>query len=242
MEDWKLRKQIIDYLNENQTENSGPIIVNEPKNFYRRMDENSGIDSYEKTGLYSIEIGNEYTIIWENIDLTFDRATYVFKCYAKKYTSQIDKIKEAIVSYAQFRSSLLSSADTMLAQRFKNNFGFIDSIRKQRGKKESFSNWVEKIEKAMHEPIPKLPNEVQLKELYSHISYTPLSVSTKRIPPKTVSRIKEKDLETIDIHEGGTNIGKRVNNNNNNKSSNKESLLKTLKEFNQYFTENLNIN
>ncbi len=48
------------------------------------MDENSGIDSYEKTGLYSIEIGNEYTIIWENIDLTFDRATYVFKCYAQK--------------------------------------------------------------------------------------------------------------------------------------------------------------
>ena len=241
VEDWKLRKQIIDYLNENQTENSETIIVNEPKNFYRRMDENSGIDSYEKTGLYSIEIGDEYIIVWENIDLTFDRATYVFKCFAENYTSQIDKIKKAIVSYAQFRSSLLSMTDDKFSQQFKNNFGFIVSIRKQRGKKESFSNWVSKIEKAMNEPIPDLPSEEQLKELNRYISNTPLSVSTTRVPHKTAPVIIGDKLPTVDIFEGGTRISKGIEKSNY-KSSNKESLLKSLKEFNKYFMENLNIN
>ena len=241
VEDWKLRKQIIDYLNENQTENSESIIVNEPKNFYRRMDENSGIDSYEKTGLYSIEIENEYIIVWENIDLTFDRATYVFKCFANNYKSQIDKIKEAIGSYAQFRSSLLSMKDEKFSQHFKNNFGFIVSIRKQRGKKESFSNWVSKLEKAMYEPIPDLPSEEQLKELNRYISTTPLSVSTKRVSHKIAPVIIGDKLPTVDIYEGGTSISNKIKKSNY-KSSNKESLLKSLKEFNQYFMENLNIN
>ncbi len=108
-EDWQLRKQVIDYLNANQDKNIETTIVNEPKNIYRRLDEKSGIDDFEKTELFTIKVENEYAIVWENIDMSEDRATYIFKCHKENHSVQIQKIANAIASLAQFRSTLSSA-------------------------------------------------------------------------------------------------------------------------------------
>lgn len=254
VEDWVLRKSVIDFLNKNQVENIKTIIVNEPKNHYRRLDDSSGIDMFEKTELFTIETSDCYGIIWENIDLSEDRATYVFKSSLEKYDIQIQKIANAIVSFAQFRSSLSSARDGELLTIFKNNFGFISSIRKQRGKNKPFINWLSKLETALKQPIPKLPTFEDLEKIKN---WSPEIPHVARVNKKQQYNYKKSaiiigsELETTDFFEKETftkqtinletfkNISKTDIKTNVEK---RKSLLNSLKLFNEYFTENLNIN
>lgn len=247
VEDWKLRKEVIDYLNANQDKKIETTIVNEPKNMYRRLDESSGIDLFEKTELFTIKIEdkNEYAIVWENIDFSEDRATYIFKCSQENHKIQIDKIADAIVSLAQLRSALSSTKGENELNTFKNNFGFITSIRKQRGKNQPFSNWLEKFENALKQQVPDLPSIEELQKLKN---WTPNIPHTARITKSTQKNykestiIREKDLATTDIFAGGQNESEeKVKEDRNIQDSNHLSLLKTLKAFNQFFTENLKI-
>lgn len=244
-EDWQLRKQVIDYLNANQDKNIETNIVNEPKNIYRRLDENSGIDDFEKTELFTIKIENEYAIVWENIDLSEDRATYIFKCLKENHSVQIQKIANAIASLAQFRSTLSSAKDENELYIFKNNFGFITSIRKQRGKNKPFSNWLAKLENALIQQFPKLPTPEELERLKN---WTPNIPHTARINKshqknyKSTAVINEKDLAKTDIFAGQEqNSNDQKMKGATNIDNYKISLLNTLKKFNQHFTENLKL-
>ena len=247
VEDWKLRKEVIDYLNTNQDKKIETTIVNEPKNMYRRLDESSGIDLFEKTELFTIKIEdkNEYAIVWENIDFSEDRATYIFKCSQENHKIQIDKIADAIVSLAQLRSALSSAKGENELYIFKNSFGFITSIRKQRGKNQPFSNWLGKFENALKQQVPELPTIEELQRLRN---WTPNIPHTARIKKSTTKNykqsaiIREEDLATTDIFAGGQNESEeQVKEDNNIQNSNQLSLLNTLKAFNQFFTENLKI-
>lgn len=244
-EDWQLRKQVIDYLNANQDKNIETIIVNEPKNIYRRLDENSGIDDFEKTELFTIKIGNEYAIVWENIDLSEDRATYIFKCLKENHSVQIQNISNAIASLAQFRSTLSSAKDENELYIFKNNFGFITSIRKQRGKNKPFSNWLAKLENALIQQIPELPIAEELERLKNWTPNIPHTARINKSQQRTYvpsAVIREKDLAKTDIFAGAeqNDNDKQLNETNSVHNVNQLSLLNTLKTFNQYFTENLN--
>jgi cold shock CspA family protein len=244
-EDWQLRKQVIDYLNANQDKNIETIIVNEPKNIYRRLDENSGIDDFEKTELFTIKIGNEYAIVWENIDLSEDRATYIFKCLKENHSVQIQKISNAIASLAQFRSTLSSAKDENELYIFKNNFGFITSIRKQRGKNKPFSNWLAKLENALIQQIPELPIAEELERLKNWTPNIPHTARINKSQQRTYvpsAVIREKDLAKTDIFAGAeqNDNDEQLNETNSVHNVNQLSLLNTLKTFNQYFTENLN--
>jgi len=254
VEDWVLRKSVIDFLNENQVEKIKTSIVNEPKNHYRRLDDSSGIDMLEKTELFTIETSDGYGIIWENIDLSEDRATYIFKCSLENHEIQIRKIANAIVSFAQFRSTLSSAKEEYLLTIFKNNLGFIASIRKQRGKNKPFSNWLNKLEKALIRPIPEIPPFEELEKLKNWSPEIPHIARVNKAQQynyKKSAIIKGNELETTDFFEKETvakqtskqetfeNSGKTVIKRNFEK---RKSLLNSLKSFNQYFTDNLNIN
>lgn len=249
IEDWQLRKQVIDYLNANQAQNIEISIVHEPKNRYRRLDEKSGIDDFEKTELFTIEIDNkdEFAIVWENIDLSEDRATYIFKCNKENHSQQIRKIADAIGSLAQFRSTLSSAKDENELYVFKNNFGFITSIRKQRGKNKPFSNWLGKLENALIQQIPKMPADEELAELKNWSPNIPHTARINKSPLrnyKSSAVIKEKELAKTDIFTGQkqNNFDERMKEANNIYNDDKISLLNTLKTFNQYFTQNLKLN
>lgn len=248
VEDWRLRKQVIDYLNANQYKKIETTIVNEPRNMYRRLDEKSGIDLFEKTELFTIKIENknEYAIIWENIDFSEDRATYIFKCLQINHSIQIQKIADAISSLAQFRSTLSSTKDERELYIFKNNFGFIASIRKQRGKNKPFSNWLEKLENVLIQKVPELPNIEELEELKNwapNIPHTARINKSPKVNYKPTAIIKEKELATTDIftREEQNNKGEKMKETNNVQKDNKILLLNTLKTFNQFFSENLKI-
>jgi len=245
-EDWQLRKQVINYLNTNQAKNIEITIVNEPKNMYRRLDENSGIDEFEKTELFTIEIENkdEFAIVWENVDLSEDRATYIFKCSKDNHSEQIRKISNAITSLAQFRSTLSSAKDENELCTFKNNFGFITSIRKQRGKNKPFSNWLGKLENALIQQIPKLPNTDELEKLKKwtpNIPHTARLNKSSQISFKPSAVIREKDLAKTDIFtsQEQNNDDEKMKEASSINNDDKISLLNILKEFNQHFTEYL---
>lgn len=196
VEDWKLRKEVIDYLNEHQINTYSPKIINEPKNRYRRLDKNVEIESYEKTLLYSIQTADGYGIVWENIDLTEDRATFIFKATEETYLSQIDKIASSIVSYGQFRSTLVSAREEEKLSIFKDNLGFITKIHKQRGKNLPFGNWLRKLNDALEQPIPKLPNSEQVESLSNWQADMPFKLRVN----KKIKKINLTDIKTVDFN------------------------------------------
>lgn len=254
VEDWALRKSVIDYLNENQAKNIKTTIVNEPKNHYRRLDDSSGIDMFEKTELFTIETSDGYGIIWENIDLSEDRATYIFKSSQENHKIQIQKITNAIVSFAQFRSTLSSARDDDYLTIFKNNFGFVSSIRKKRGKNKPFSNWLLKLENALKQPIIELPTFEDLEKLKKwspEIPHVARLNKTQLYNYKKSAIIKGSELETTDFFEKETDTKQTINQETSEDCDKadikrnvekRKSLLNSLKSFNQYFTENFNIN
>jgi hypothetical protein len=249
-EDWKLRKKIIRFLDENQLINLEPKTVFEPKNFFRRLDKFSGIDSLELTRLYTIKTNDGFGIVWENIDLTEDRATYVFKSFAHSLHLQIDKIANGIVTLAQFRSALLSNDESSEMAIFKSNLGLIGSIRKQRGKNESFENWTNKLDFLLSKPIPNLPNKLELNRIkvwspnIQHISMfnggkTNLSdqkgksLEIENNPKK----IKDEENQTIDFN---FDFDDNQNTYQSKSLFNKLTILKALQSLNLIYEENVN--
>ncbi len=267
VEDIVLRKEVISFLNENQVANIITTTVYEPKNSYRRLDTLSGIDTYEKIQLFTIETTDGYAIVWENIDFSDDRATYVFKSSVENHSLQLQKIVHAIASFSQFRSTLSSTKEEEKLLIFKHDFGFILSIRKQRGQNEAFSNWLSKLEKAFLQPIPALPTPDELQEIENWSPETPhtarvnKSYHTPTSNPhnskkqeytyKKSAVIKEDELATTDFYEKQTftppNDKQSTTENNNNNTSNnttnkketknRKSLLESLQSFNTYFAD-----
>jgi hypothetical protein len=248
VEDWKLRKDVIDYLNENQISNVDSTNVYEPKNFYRHLDETSGVSNYELTTLFTIKTDDGYAIIWENIDLIEDRATHIFKCKIENHKSQIEKITHAIISLAQLRSTLLlKNSDDENLEIFRTNLGYIASIRKQRGKNEPFPNWLGKLEVAVKQPIPDLPSPKDVNKLENWFPDNPHHPKINK-PYETSGKkatIIEDELDSTDIFGHETNVHESVEPsikiNVNEPLNEHESLLKALKEFNQYCIEKLKI-
>jgi hypothetical protein len=255
VEDMPLRKKIIDFLNQNQVSSMIPTIVIEPKNHFRRLDSNSIIDIFEKTELITIETIDGFGIVWENIDLSGDRATYIFKTLAKNHHLQIEKISHAIVSQAQLRSTLSSTKDDDLLHVFKDDLGYIGSLRKQRGKNDAFENWLKKFEKVLKEPIPELPSVEDSEKLKD---WSPENDHHAKITKPRQKKINEDSLATIEMFEIAIKNAKSEHQIDEDlraeilkvpqedpqegKITQRKSLLNSLKLFNEYFTENLNLN
>lgn len=244
--DRQLRKQVVGYLKENQVSNIETRIVNEAKRNYRRLDDKERSGDFEKSALFTIAVENrnEYAIVWENIDLSEDRATYIFKCLKEDHYTQIQKIIDAIVSLAQFRSTLSSSKDENELTIFKNDFGFITSIRKQRGQNMPFYHWLKKFEDAVMQQIPELPTPEELQKIENWTPNIPHTVSINKSPKRGYNKstiIKERDLKTTDIYLGQkqNHNDKQIERSNNRHDGSLLSLLNALRTFNQYFTENL---
>jgi hypothetical protein len=174
VEDWNLRKNILSYLEEQQFSNYAPTIVNEPKKYYnsRRSDKNPLVDFSEKTILYTIQTPDGFGIVWENIDFTEDRSTYIFKATNETYLSQIKKIADAIVTYYHLRSTLISASEDENLDVFRHNLGFIAKINKQRGKNLSFDNWKGKLQNHLLRPIHKVPEIEQIQILQFWLNKT----------------------------------------------------------------------
>jgi len=242
VEDWNLRKQIIDYLNKNQYPIIEPKAVYEPKNFFRRLDQNSDIDSYELTRLFSIKTDDGFAIIWENIDLTEDRATYIFKTTENNHNIQIEKLTNAIVSSAQLRSALYSTKKDSKLQIFKNDFGYIKTIRKQRGKNKAFNNWQSKLASALKQTIPEIPSSKELEDINEWSPDNPHHARIKK-QKNDKNFFKEIPIWDNEINEGlfHTPINQNKPINKKSKSNNHKELLTTLKEFNKIFTKNIKI-
>ena len=132
-------------------------------------------------GLFVFKLDNSVAVIWENIDYSEDRATYVFKATYENLDEQLTKIKEAIETNAQFRSALrkrLIGSDKKDLMTFKNYFGYSSVILKQRGKNKPFFNWESKVLKAFSKPTPVLPSEEEWERVKDKIF-----VKTQAHPP-----------------------------------------------------------
>ena len=232
-EDWELRKEIIDYLNNQQIDKFSPKVINEPKSKYRRIDKNFDIETFEKIHLYTILTADGYGIVWENIDMTEDRATFIFKATKETYEQQIEKIAHSIVAYGQFRSTLISAREESRLQIFKNDHGYIAKIHKQRGKNQPFANWQAKLENALLQPIQILPDFQQIRSLRDWQAEMPFSPRIN----KKVEKINESDIKTVhfDFANPNSTEEKIVKTTDKTKIDKKIEILNRLREINQQF-------
>lgn len=238
-EDWKLRKEIIDYLNEAQYDMYKPIVVPEPKNYFRRLDEYSDIDWFELTMLFVIKTEDGFGIIWENIDLTEDRASYVFKSMSENLSEQLDKIADSIKTLAQFRSSLISNKeheyDRKMLSLFKNNLGYTGTIRKKRGKNKPFGDWLNKIETLLSCAIPAIPSEAELIELKKWNPKIQHHAKINSFTPIDYNRLTNVDTKILDEeNEFNAPEVELINNS-------FENILISLKSFNDIFLKDFKI-
>jgi len=220
--------KFLKYWNEAQYEGL-PKLVNETKTRYRRLDIGTEVDNFEKTHLYSIRTIDGYGIIWENIDLTEDRATFIFKALDTTHQLQLSKIANSIVSSGQLRSTLISLKDDDKLQIFKYNLGYVAKIHKQRGKNQPFSNWKEKLEKYLLLPIPDLPTHEQIQSLENWQAEMPYSPRIRKV----IKKIHESSIKTKDIDFGNTKVVQPKTENLRLTPSAKKSILEKLKEINQ---------
>ena len=232
-EDWELRKEIIDYLNNQQIDKFLPKVISEPKSKYRRIDKNFDIETFEKIHLYTISTADGYGIVWENIDMTEDRATFIFKATKETYEQQIEKIAHSIVAYGQFRSTLISAREESRLQIFKNDHGYIAKIHKQRGKNQPFANWQAKLENALLQPIQILPDFQQIRSLRDWQAEMPFSPRIN----KKVEKINESDIKTVhfDFANPNSTEEKIVKTTAKTKIDKKIEILNRLREINQQF-------
>ena len=204
IEDFNLIKDIKDYLFANQVENVDIKLVNEPKNFYRRLDDTSGIDKYEMTALFTHNAPFDFGIVWDNVDYSQDRAIYVFKSNSLELENQLLKLSDAIAKTAQFRSTLISSAEDEMHQLFRANLGYVGTIRKDKGDLHSFDKFQSKLDRLFTLPTPILPSKEEQKALGNWDPETPHSVRVKSTSsghsPKTQPRqMKEDEIGRVDI-------------------------------------------
>ena len=229
-EDWQLKLQIIEYL---ENKNDKFLLALEPKSFRERLDENAEIDQYEKTGLYTFNLDDSVAIIWENIDYSEDRATYVFKSTFEDLERQLQKIKSAIETNAQFRSTLrkkLTGKDKEDLETFKNYYGYVTPILKQRGKNKPFYNWESKILKAFGKHVPVLPTDEEWERIKNKTFVeTKSPPKTKRPRPGGEDTVITIDPEDIPIDGDFDEI-----------ENNEDTILKLLHELNKTLSEILN--
>lgn len=188
-EDWELRDQILRYL---AAQCFSSQIVSEPVNYYRRLDEESGVDAYEKTCLYALKVGDDRAVVWENVDLSEDRSTYIFKSEEAHLPALVDRLSTAIRTQAQFRSALSSRQLSPEHVIFRSYFGFIGSIRKKRGRNHPFADWEKRLGQKLLAPIPPLPTAAEW-ESVEHVTFT----QSRHRPPLPI-RITPIDVATLD--------------------------------------------
>ena len=179
IEDWELIKKIKEFLYAGQINDVEVKLVNEPKNFFRRMDSESGIDKYELTALFTHKAPQDYGIVWDNIDYSQDRAIYVFKSKYIDLESQLQKIADAISKTAQFRSTLISSANDNMHELFRANLGYVGCIRKNKGEQFSYEKFESKLYKLFWSLTPNLPSMDEQLELVDWDPETPHTVKVK---------------------------------------------------------------
>jgi hypothetical protein len=234
-EDWALRKQIIDLLNDIQDKSVDLKLVNEPKKYFGRLKTGDIPTAYEMVTLFSIKTADGgYIIVWENTDLSNDRATYIFKTLDENLYKQLDKIADAISSLAQLRATLSSNkiSDNML-KIFKDNLGYIKSIKKQRGQYGAFEDWKVKLEAAFLEKIPPLPNNASLLKLEDW-----QSKGIKHSP--RINRKVEK-IDTGNLKKFDMGFSKQPNSSPKKGENRKNTIFESLKKFNEKFLDKLEI-
>jgi hypothetical protein len=179
-DDFELRKQIRDYLESKQSPEEKSIPIQEIKNKrFKKLDVNSIGETAELSTLYTINLGDERLIVWQNQETIESRATYLFKCKSSDYKIIIERLEHKIKTTAQIKSFLISRKDKIEFQLFKRYLGYIGNIKKQRGKADEFTEWKKKIEKYSIVPSPEMLNDDEvkavkiIKESVPHSTYTP---------------------------------------------------------------------
>ncbi len=240
IEDEKLKAAVIEFLSDNQSDNFEPRIVHEPKAFFRRLDEYSGIDAYEKTCVYTLETYDGLGLVWENIDYSEDRATYIFKTNLLDYQFRVDVLTHAIMHFAQLRSTFLKTVASPELDIFKRKYGFVGTIRKARGKNKPFVKWKEKLEELLSKPIPQLPGDSEMDNIENRIPKVAHHTPRLRLkqPILVDDSVRQSDiLEVLNTGKKSTTTSIRSEAD----SINTAKLLKTLKKFNSKFLDSLNI-
>lgn len=196
VEDWSLRKSILAYLNSEQSSNCK---IREVFEMHARTDGYSNISSLNSlVQLFSIKTSDGFAIIWESIDLKADRATYVFKTSIDHLSVQIEKIAYAVASQHRLRSVLISSEPDQKTILYRDNLGFINTVRKERGDSESFVNWKNKLLNTFKKVIPEIPSDDELKRIKSWEPTVSGAIKTNRL--KKVISAKDVKVSNIDFN------------------------------------------
>jgi hypothetical protein len=239
-EDWELRRQVLAYLQQASVEVRE---VGEPKNYGRRLDSKSGIDEHEKTVLYVLPTDDGVGIVWENIDFSDDRATYVFKASQAELPGQLDKLEQAIATYAQWRSALANAQNTPAQISFRNRYGYLGRIRKQRGRNQPFEAWHERLLFLLQQPVPPVPDEQEWAQAWAAArSAPPIQSTTRPIKrrPSPVVLIDESSLDRVNpdtlVRQPASATPPPVV-----AETGNLSLLRFLQQFNQHFCAGLPI-
>jgi hypothetical protein len=110
--DIQLKKNIINYLLQKQLKNTEPKTVFEYAGEYDRIkDSSQEIETNRRylCHLYSIKVDDGIAIIWENVELDEKSATFVFKTKLEQHDRQLKRLSEAVSSYKNLRSYLIST-------------------------------------------------------------------------------------------------------------------------------------
>lgn len=179
-DDFELRNKIKKYLVEKQDQDEDIIFLYEIKNKrFKKLKVKDIGETAELSTLYTINLGNERLIVWQNQETIESRATYLFKCKSSDYKIIIERLEYKIKTTAQIKSFLISRKDKIEFQLFKRYLGYIGNIKKQRGKADEFNEWKKKIEKYSKAPTPEMLNDDEIKivknieDTVSHSTYTP---------------------------------------------------------------------
>lgn len=217
-EDYELRKKIISYLESRHDNNYEKLLVNEPHNFQRRLDENSEIDDYQLSKLYVIKSGSEYAIVWENNDFSDDKATYIFKTKDDDINTLQVLIAKEISSISQLRSTLRQIKGANEGHEiYKKKLGFVGVVMRNRGKANSFDLWKKEFYKNLGKPAPQKPSN---EDLVSLENWNPNNGISRRLSTKPPPNLNREEATSIDIQDSDENIIDHL-----------DILIKTLNKF-----------
>lgn len=201
VEDWEVKKQIINYLGENQAKGYDIKVIDEPKFWSRVKDEmqkKSKNAKKEKVSLYTLSSENGLGIVWENIDMAEDRATYVFKCSREEYSKVLKAISSYITKYRDLRSTLIRANKSQFELDLSNSLGFISSIKKKRGSDEAFENWERQLWSSLEINVPKPPGQSRQLEIYNYFVHG-VSPDSDTLPKPINTRIRVMDPKDLGI-------------------------------------------
>ncbi|MDY0104733.1 MAG: hypothetical protein RBS07_17500 [Lentimicrobium sp.] len=239
-EDFILRKQIIDHLEKCQSDLFKVHDIIEAGRTYR--------NPYTKLNAPSLRIGNlvrlftllyegDVVIVWEDIDLQKERASYIFKCRRTDYETLINRIKHNIASLLRLRSNLLHATelneqelihknpDKANILLFARSMGYVRSIRRSRGKQNAFYLWLDKFTEACKEVTPVLPSPDEMEI----IGRWPPPSYTKKTPKVSSGEIDVATIESGNEIEDITGANETV----------KPELFEIISKFNDWFINNL---